>query len=96
MKTRAMLLLGLVLMSASAMAAASGSQARDEASVARISLAEFKKAYDGNTVIVVDVRDAASYAAGHIPGAILVPLETLEKKAAELRTAKKPIVTYCG
>jgi 3-mercaptopyruvate sulfurtransferase SseA len=96
MKTRAMLLLALVLLSASATAGAAGPQARDESTVPRISLADFKKAYDGNAVIILDVRDAASYIAGHIPGAILVPLEALEKKAPELRTAKKPIVAYCA
>jgi rhodanese-related sulfurtransferase len=94
MKTRAMLLLALVLTSATAGTA--GPQTRDESSVPRISLADFKKAYDGNAVIILDVRDAASYIAGHIPGAILVPLEALEKKAPELRTAKKPIVAYCA
>jgi 3-mercaptopyruvate sulfurtransferase SseA len=96
MKRQAMRILALVLMSASASVAASGPQVRDEASVGRISLADFKKAFDAKAVVVLDVRDAASYAAGHIPGAILAPLEALGQKAAELRTAKKLIVAYCA
>ena len=82
MKTRAMLLVALVLAAVSAPAGAAGQQARDEASVPRISLADFKKAFDAKAVVILDVRDAASYAAGHIPGAILVPLEALAEEGA--------------
>src|SRR3990170_5363976 len=36
------------------------------------------------TVIVLDVRPAVEYLAGHIPGAISIPLEELEKRLSEL------------
>jgi len=96
MKTRVMLVLALLLASAPAVITARGPQVRDESSAPRISLADFKKAFDAKAVVILDVRDASSYAAGHIPGAILVPLDALAKKAPELKGSKKPIVAYCA
>jgi predicted methyltransferase len=56
--------------------------ARNEAGVGeladptlRISMEEFTKLVSTGTVAIVDVRDAESYAAGHIPGAMLIPLD---------------------
>ena len=68
----------------------------DEASVPRMSLPEFKKALESGRVLAIDVRDAGSYEFGHIPGAVLVPLEDVAKKAAELKATKKTLVTYCA
>ena len=64
----------------------------------RMELAEFRQLHAAQKVVVVDVRDAASFANGHIPGAINVPLGE-EEQAAHLRTlkaAKRPVVTYCA
>jgi rhodanese-related sulfurtransferase len=47
-------------------------------------------------VVVLDVRGADAYRAGHIPGAVLVPLETVAGRAAEYAKVAKPIVTYCA
>ncbi|MGA4990208.1 ArsR/SmtB family transcription factor [Nonomuraea bangladeshensis] len=45
--------------------------------------------------LVLDVRPAADYAAGHVPGAISMPLAELRERLAELpRDAS--IVAYCG
>lgn len=66
------------------------------AAVPRISVAELKKAMDQGQVLVVDVRDASSFAAGHIPGSVLVLPEEVARKAAELKASKKAIVTYCA
>ena len=74
----------------------SAQQVTDEASVPRMSLSEFKKAWDAGTVLVLDVRDAGSYAEGHIPGAVLLPLEDLQRKVPELKRARTPIVAYCS
>ena len=71
-------------------------QVTDESAVSRITLADFKKALDAGQVLTIDVRDTGSYAAGHIPGALSVPLDTVAQKAAELTRAKKRIVTYCA
>ena len=71
-------------------------QVADESSVPRISAADLKKAADAGQVLIVDVRDPRSYADGHIPGAINVALGDIQKQAAALKAAKKPIVTYCS
>jgi rhodanese-related sulfurtransferase len=61
----------------------------------RVSFEEFKKLYDRGEVLVVDVRSAESYQAGHIPGAISVPLDAVEARIPELKKEKRAIVTYC-
>lgn len=48
---------------------------------------------DGD-VVVLDVRPEDEYAAGHVPGAVSIPLEELEERLEEL-PAKKEIVAYC-
>jgi hypothetical protein len=46
--------------------------------------------------LVLDVRDAASYASGHILGARNVPLADLEKRIGELDKFKaKPVIVMC-
>jgi rhodanese-related sulfurtransferase len=46
------------------------------------------------SVTVIDVRPVEEYRAGHIPGAISVPLKELESRLAEF-PADKEIVAYC-
>ena len=46
------------------------------------------------TVTVLDVRPEAEYAAGHLPGAINIPLSQLEEKLKTLDRSKE-IVAYC-
>jgi 3-mercaptopyruvate sulfurtransferase SseA len=65
------------------------------ATMPRISLAEFRKLFDAGNVVVVDVRSADAYTKGHIPGALSVPLETVDQRVADFKDATKPIVTYC-
>ncbi|UUV28669.1 metalloregulator ArsR/SmtB family transcription factor [Amycolatopsis roodepoortensis] len=43
---------------------------------------------------VLDVRPREEYAAGHIPGAVSIPLEELSERLAEL-PADQEIVAYC-
>jgi rhodanese-related sulfurtransferase/DNA-binding transcriptional ArsR family regulator len=45
-------------------------------------------------VTVIDVRPREEYVAGHIPGAISVPLADLPKRAGELRK-RRDVVAYC-
>jgi rhodanese-related sulfurtransferase/rubrerythrin len=44
--------------------------------------------------LLVDVRQPEEYEAGHIPGAVLIPLGELEARQDELDRNKK-IITYC-
>ncbi|TQJ36978.1 ArsR/SmtB family transcription factor [Streptomyces sp. SLBN-115] len=46
------------------------------------------------TATLVDVRPSAEYAAGHIPGALSVPLDQLEARLAELPDDVE-VVAYC-
>jgi len=52
-----------------------------------------RRARSGQAV-VLDVRPHHEYAAGHIPGAVSVPLEELEQRLAEL-PADVEVVAYC-
>ncbi|BAO28784.1 ArsR/SmtB family transcription factor [Sulfuritalea hydrogenivorans] len=45
-------------------------------------------------VIVLDVRPPQEYSAGHIPGAVNIPLEELSRRLASL-SRKREIVAYC-
>ena len=45
-------------------------------------------------VVVIDVRPPEEYAAGHVPGAINVPIEQLESRLAKF-PKRKEVVAYC-
>jgi len=45
-------------------------------------------------VTVLDVRPPAEYAAGHLPGAVNIPLAELEKHLSELEPGQE-VVAYC-
>jgi predicted sulfurtransferase len=70
----------------------------------RISQQDFKKLIVSKNVIILDTRNEDVYKLGHIPGALLLPLEGLETfdepqytpLLDSLKTAKKPIVAYCA
>lgn len=51
------------------------------------------RARDG-LITVIDVRPAEEYAAGHVSGAINVPLQELEQRLGELQSEQE-IVAYC-
>jgi rhodanese-related sulfurtransferase len=48
----------------------------------------------GRGVVVVDVRPTEEYAAGHIAGAVSMPLGELERRLAELPPGRQ-VVAYC-
>jgi predicted methyltransferase len=62
----------------------------------RITQQEFATLAAARAVTIVDVRDAGAFAAGHIPGALSVPLDSIEQEAERLRQTGKPIVAYCS
>jgi len=44
--------------------------------------------------VVLDVRPLAEYAAGHLPGAVSIPVGELRRRLAEL-PADREVVAYC-
>jgi phage shock protein E len=68
-------------------------------------IAFLKKLFGGTTVnfkelvtngaIIVDVRSAAEYRAGHIPGSKNFPVDTIRGKVADLKKLRKPVITVC-
>jgi rhodanese-related sulfurtransferase/DNA-binding MarR family transcriptional regulator len=67
--------------------------ARDELEpVTRQELA--RRLQDGDDLVVLDVRPAAEYAAGHLPGAVSIPVGELRRRLAEL-PGDREIVAYC-
>jgi rhodanese-related sulfurtransferase/DNA-binding transcriptional ArsR family regulator len=49
---------------------------------------------DGDDLVVLDVRPTAEYAAGHLPGAVSIPVGELRRRLAEI-PADREIVAYC-
>ena len=45
-------------------------------------------------VVVLDVRPAEEYLAGHLPGAVNIPIHELEKRLKEL-PKRKEVIAYC-
>ncbi len=48
-----------------------------------------------NGAIIVDVRSATEYKAGHIPGSKNYPLDNIRSKVAELKKLNKSVITVC-
>lgn len=44
---------------------------------------------------LVDVRTPEEFAAGHLPGAINLPVQELERRMVELEPQERPVVVYC-
>lgn len=60
---------------------------------AEVSVGGAAELRDGGA-FMLDVREPDEWAAGHIPGATLIPLGELESRLGEL-PADQPIVVYC-
>jgi rhodanese-related sulfurtransferase/predicted transcriptional regulator len=67
--------------------------ARDELEpVTREELA--RRLQDGDPLVILDVRPVAEHAAGHLPGAVSIPVDELRRRLAEL-PGDREIVAYC-
>lgn len=58
-----------------------------------------KQIFDARRALFVDVRSRETFAEGHIPGAMSLPLGEFDALAADLAAtvaADRPIVTYCS
>jgi rhodanese-related sulfurtransferase len=63
--------------------------------VRRITVEELRTALEKGAAIVVDVRGADSYKAGHIKGALWIPGNEIAGRTKEL-PKDKLIVAYCS
>jgi len=62
--------------------------------VDRIDRAELVQLIEGGSVQVVDVLPEADYRNGHIPGAIHIPLKTLNDETTRVLDRAKPVAVY--
>jgi predicted sulfurtransferase len=83
--------------------AAGGRQSADAIDAPRVSMQEFKKLLASNNVVVVDTRNPDEFRAGHMAGALFLPLEgrmtwpeEYEPIVKQLIATKKPVVAYCA
>lgn len=73
------------------------SNASSEDGYQQISQEEAKEMMDTQDVIILDVREQDEYDSGHIPGAVLLPVGTIdEETAAEVISQKdSTVLVYC-
>lgn len=60
-----------------------------------ISLAELKSGLAQGKILLVDVREAEEYAAGHIAGALFNPLSKFNATALPVAGLDQKVVIYC-
>ena len=65
-------------------------------SVPRISIDELKALMHDKAVLVIDVRDPVSFAAGRIPGSVNVDYTQMLKVGKKFAGETRTIVTYCA
>lgn len=64
----------------------------NQSKMSKMDIVELLKSDNGT---VVDVREISEYNAGHIPGALHVPLSRIASRMKELRSLEGPIILYC-
>lgn len=70
---------------------------RAEAAIPTMGVMEAWREYQKGLVLFVDARSSSEYEAGHLPGALSVPLETVEGKAGRVKLPEgRALVIYCS
>ncbi|HYE87449.1 MAG TPA: rhodanese-like domain-containing protein [Vicinamibacterales bacterium] len=64
--------------------------------VPRITIDELKVLMEKDAVLILDVRDAESFAKGRIPGAVNVDYTQVLKQAGRFAGERRAIVAYCA
>ncbi|HSJ24107.1 MAG TPA: metalloregulator ArsR/SmtB family transcription factor [Longimicrobiales bacterium] len=59
-----------------------------------VDMSELVRRLDAGEVTVLDVRPADEYRAAHIPGAVSMPLQEVERRLAEI-PRDRPVIAYC-
>jgi len=65
----------------------------------QIQISKVKAFFDARAATIVDAREPADYAEGHIPGAINLPYDEVATDTERLEkfdSQGKPIIVYCG
>ena len=62
--------------------------------VEAIERAELMRLIEAESVQVVDVLPVAEYQQEHIPGAVNIPLKTLNRETTQLLDRSKPVAVY--
>lgn len=60
-----------------------------------VSFEEISRMLQTKAVTLIDVREADEFAAGHVPGAVNMPLSQLNPAMVPASTADKPVVVMC-
>lgn len=98
MKKTAILLFVAVLLLVLGLAAWGSAPARHEApAYQKITQEEAKERMDTQEVLVLDVREQSEYDSGHIPGAVLLPVGSIDQEAAAavIPSLDTPVLVYC-
>ena len=68
-----------------------------DGSYQQITQEEAKEMMDTQEVIILDVREQAEYDSGHIPGAVLLPVGTIDETTAaeEIPEKDSTVLVYC-
>jgi DNA-binding transcriptional ArsR family regulator/rhodanese-related sulfurtransferase len=66
----------------------------DRTDAEAVPMAELLKRARSKHVVILDTRPAGEYVAGHIPGAVSVPIDGMQRRLAQL-TKSKQYVAYC-
>jgi rhodanese-related sulfurtransferase len=64
-----------------------------------VQLPKVKEFWDAHAALIIDAREPAEYAAGHIPGAINLPYDEVVSDPDRLEAVDpggRPIICYCG
>src|SRR5262249_52759433 len=67
---------------------------RDRDSLEAVSRDELRTRLRKGSVLVMDVRPADEYAAGHLPGAVSIPVSEIKRRLKEIPKGQE-IVAYC-
>lgn len=72
-------------------------QAPADSAYQQISQERAKEMMDTQQVLVLDIREQAEYDSGHIPGALLLPVGTIEEDTAAAVIPEKDtvVLVYC-
>jgi rhodanese-related sulfurtransferase len=69
-------------------------EASDQGAPEPVTIRELLKRVESGDVTLIDVRPADEFEAGHLPGAVSVPLAELEKRLKEI-PRQRQVIAYC-